>query len=123
MHPVACASAAYPPKTLPPTKWWPYAGVLILTVALTITVTVVTEHVSPPFDVISQPPPNRLQPPPLELSSFLEPVQLSPLLEPVHIVMSWCLGGDGSGPAVVSLKSIILSDMQHGNWDSPAAPL
>jgi lipopolysaccharide biosynthesis glycosyltransferase len=36
---------------------------------------------------------------------------------PIHIVMTWCSRGKGM-PATVALKSILLADMQHGDWDS-----
>jgi hypothetical protein len=45
------------------------------------------------------------------------PAPLEP--SPVYIVMSWCLDGVAE-PATVSLKSILLADLQHGVWGEEA---
>ena len=44
--------------------------------------------------------------------------------EPLYVCLTLCLNGDGaSSTAPAALKSIIVADLQHGQWEEGVAPL
>ena len=44
--------------------------------------------------------------------------------EPLFVCLTLCLNGDGAGStAPAALKSIIVADLQHGQWEEGVAPL